>query len=58
MSRGAEGVHIRDEDRVFHQDLFSPLGMETRVRRCHNRRYATELKMRLKVLDLGEWRDR
>lgn len=44
---GSEWVHRREEGRVFHEDLLSPLGMGQRVRRGHCRWFATELGMRL-----------
>lgn len=30
LGRDFEGAHRKDESRIFHSDLFSPLGMEQR----------------------------
>lgn len=53
---GAERVLRREESRVLHKDLFSPLGWVQRVRGGHSRWSVTDLLMSQK--DWMWWRDR
>lgn len=50
----AEKVHRSEENKVFCQNLLSPLGMRSRVRRDHSRKSATELWMKLENRYGGE----